>query len=138
MTETLQTVKDERDAYRKNYQELVEESKHQADEFEKLSRLYVALVKKQRVTKWNHEADSFYEAVGVTELEFDVAVKSYNKLVDSIPDGTHSQRVQLLVENYDPLIAVMLVERLAEQNLMVTQMKIAERATKMIMAALLG
>jgi hypothetical protein len=132
------SIEEERDLYRKHFNEAIAEAKRKDEEFEKLQRLYMQLIKKQRTIKWKHDAESFKEAVGVSDEEFEAAVKSYNKLIESIPEGTHSQRVQLLVENYDPLIAVMLVERLEEQKLMMTQMKIAERATKMIIAALLG
>lgn len=64
-----------------------------------------------RVSKWDHKNDNFYEAIGVTKEEIMEAYKKFRGLMENDPmRGQRSRTIQVLVENFDPVMAILLYD----------------------------
>lgn len=75
----------------------------------------------KRKVKWNHEADSFFDAVGVTKEEVDAAVEKHNDLTRKLEESgtrkSQSRYVQMLVENFDPVMMYILGKYVHDQKI---------------------
>lgn len=69
----------------------------------------------QREVHWNHDAEKIQDATGISKEELLMAAMKFHELAQPYKGNwTKSRKYQLLLENFEPLVAIMLMELLTD------------------------
>lgn len=80
------------------------------------------MIERRNVVKWNHDEDNLVLACGITREEYEAAVDKFNgyiqDMMDSKVPAAKSRVVQMIYEEFDPLMGLILMSDYERQKQM--------------------
>lgn len=65
---------------------------------------------------FDHENHNFYQALGMTEEQYRSIGKRYDEMVRTTPRGSRSMFIQMVMDNFNPLEAMVVMDNVNETS----------------------